>query len=159
MSHYLAIIFATVLANNFVLNQFLGLCPFIGVSKKSDAAIGMGLATMFVMCLSASITWIIDHYILVPFNLEFLRTISFIVSIAVLVSITELFIAKTSALLQQLLGIYLPLITTNCIVLGLTLLNSKLDHSFLEANFYALGAALGFFLVLVIFLVEAVKRV
>lgn len=149
--HYISIIFATTLVNNFVLSQFLGLCPFMGVSRKIDGAIGMGFATAFVLTLSACATYLIDNYILIPYHLTFLRTIIFIVTIAALVGLTELFIAKTSPLLHRLLGIYLPLITTNCAVLGVALLNSHRHHHLLESACYGFGAALGFTFVLVIF--------
>lgn len=151
MQHYLGIIFATILVNNFVLSQFLGLCPFMGVSRKFDTALGMGLATAFVLTLSSCAANLIDTYLLKPFDLQFLRTIAFIVAIAVLVGLTELFIAKTSPLLHRLLGIYLPLITTNCAVLGVALLNANQDHNLLESALYGLGAALGFTLVLILF--------
>lgn len=151
MQYYLTIIFATTLVNNFVLSQFLGLCPFMGVSRKFDTALGMGLATAFVLTLSACSANLIDTYLLRPFNLQYLRTISFIVAIAVLVGLTEMFIAKTSPLLHRLLGIYLPLITTNCAVLGVALLNANQEHSLLASAVYGLGAALGFTLVLILF--------
>lgn len=151
MQHYLGIIFATTLVNNFVLSQFLGLCPFMGVSRKFETALGMGLATAFVLTLSACAANLIDTYLLTPFHLQFLRTISFIVAIAVLVGLTEMFIAKSSPLLHRLLGIYLPLITTNCAVLGVALLNANQHHTLLESAFYGLGAALGFTLVLILF--------
>ncbi|SUO93437.1 electron transport complex subunit RsxA [Suttonella ornithocola] len=151
MSHYFTILFATTLVNNFVLSQFLGLCPFMGVSRKLDTALGMGLATAFVLTLSACTANLIDTYLLIPYHIEFLRTIAFIVAIAALVGLTELFIAKTSPLLHRVLGIYLPLITTNCAVLGVALLNSAQKHTLIESAFYALGAAAGFTLVLILF--------
>lgn len=151
MQHYLGILFATILINNFVLTQFLGLCPFMGVSKKIDTAFGMGLATAFVLTISACAANIIDTYLLIPYHIEYLRTIIFIVTIAVLVGMIEIFIAKTSPLLHRVLGIYLPLITTNCAVLGVALLNSNQNHTLLESAFYGLGAAIGFTLVLIIF--------
>ncbi len=123
----------------------------MGVSRKLDTALGMGLATAFVLTLSACATNLIDTYLLIPFHLTFLRTITFIVAIAVLVGLTEMFIAKTSPLLHRVLGIYLPLITTNCAVLGVALLNANHHHTLLESAFYGLGAALGFTLVLVLF--------
>ena len=151
MQHYFTIIFATVLVNNFVLSQFLGLCPFMGVSRKMDTALGMGFATAFVLTLASVSAYLIDTYLLIPYGIEYLRTISFIVAIAVLVGLTELFIAKTSPLLHRVLGVYLPLITTNCAVLGVALLNSSTHHNLLESAVYGLGAALGFTLVLVLF--------
>lgn len=151
MRDYLTILFATTLVNNFVLSQFLGLCPFMGVSRKMDTALGMGLATAFVLTLSACVANLVDTYLLIPYHIEYLRTISFIVTIAVLVGLTEMFIAKTSPLLHRVLGVYLPLITTNCAVLGVALLNSAQHHSLLASAFYGFGAAMGFTLVLVIF--------
>lgn len=151
MQTYISILFATVLVNNFVLSQFLGLCPFMGVSRKIDTALGMGFATAFVLTLSSVSAYLLDTYLLIPFNIPYLRTISFIVAIAVLVGLTELFIAKTSPLLHRLLGMYLPLITTNCAVLGVALLNSNHQHNLIQSALYGFGAALGFTLVLVIF--------
>lgn len=151
MQHYLAIIFTTSLVNNFVLAQFLGLCPFMGVSKRMDSALGMGLATTFVLTITAVLSYCLDHYLLIPFHLEYLRTLTFIVTIATLVGVTELFLAKNAPILHHILGTYLPLITTNCAVLGLALLNSKEGHSLLESLCYGLGASLGFTLVLLIF--------
>ncbi|WP_072281307.1 electron transport complex subunit RsxA [Rappaport israeli] len=151
MQTYISILFATVLVNNFVLSQFLGLCPFMGVSRKIDTALGMGFATAFVLTLASVSAYLLDTYLLIPFNIPYLRTISFIVAIAVLVGLTELFIAKTSPLLHRLLGMYLPLITTNCAVLGVALLNSNHQHNLIQSALYGLGAALGFTLVLVIF--------
>ena len=151
MEHYLQILLATVLVNNFVLSQFLGLCPFMGVSQKLASAVGMALATSFVLTLAAVSASVLDRYLLRPFHIEYLRTISFIVVIAVLVGLTEMFMAKQSPLLHKLLGVYLPLITTNCAVLGVALLNSKENHNLLDSALYGLGAGLGFSLVLVIF--------
>ena len=145
------IILSTVLVNNFVLSQFLGLCPFMGVSRKIDTALGMGLATAFVLTLSAVSAYLLDTYILEPFGLRYLRTIGFIVAIAVLVGLTEMFIAKTSPVLHRLLGVYLPLITTNCAVLGVALLNANQQHNLLQSALYGFGAAVGFTLVLIIF--------
>ncbi len=145
------IIISTVLVNNFVLVKFLGLCPFMGVSKKVDAAIGMGFATTFVMTLSAVLSYLIYTYLLEPFGLEFLQTIAFILAIAAVVGFTEMAIHKTSPVLYQVLGIYIPLITTNCAVLGLALLNVTEKHNFLESAIYGFGAAVGFTLVLVLF--------
>jgi electron transport complex protein RnfA len=148
---YILILISTVLVNNFVLVKFLGLCPFMGSSQKVDAALGMGMATTFVMTLSAVISYLINHYFLIPFELDFLRTIGFIISIAVVVSFTEMAIHKTSPVLYQTLGIYIPLMTTNCAVLGMALLNVQQDHGFLESAIYGFGAAAGFTLVLVLF--------
>lgn len=151
MNEYILIIISTVLVNNFVLVKFLGLCPFMGVSKKVDAAIGMGFATTFVMTLSAVLSYLIYTYLLEPFGLEFLQTIAFILAIAAVVGFTEMAIHKTSPVLYQVLGIYIPLITTNCAVLGLALLNVTEKHNFLESAIYGFGAAVGFTLVLVLF--------
>jgi electron transport complex protein RnfA len=151
MTEYLLILVSTVLVNNFVLVKFLGLCPFMGVSKKLETAAGMSLATTFVLTLSAVMSYLVEAYVLAPLGLEFLRTIGFILVIAVVVQFTEMVVHKTSPVLYQLLGIYLPLITTNCIVLGVALLNVQTDHGFLQSAVYGLGAAIGFSLVLVLF--------
>jgi len=151
MAEYILIIISTVLVNNFVLVKFLGLCPFMGVSKKSDAALGMGMATTFVMTLSSVLSYLINTYLLVPFGLEFLQTIGFILAIAAVVGFTEMAIHKTSPVLYQVLGIYIPLITTNCAVLGVALLNVGEQNNFLQSAFYGFGGALGFTLVMVLF--------
>lgn len=151
MKEYALILLGTVLVNNFVLVKFLGLCPFMGVSRKLDTAIGMALATTFVMTLSAVLSYLVNKYILIPLDAEYLRTLSFILVIAVIVQFTEMVIHKTSPMLYQLLGIFLPLITTNCAVLGLALLNVQQDHSFVTATLYGFGAAIGFSLVLILF--------
>ncbi|MFP4560289.1 MAG: electron transport complex subunit RsxA [Thiohalorhabdus sp.] len=151
MTHYLAILVGTVLVNNFVLVKFLGLCPFMGTSQRLEYAAGMALATTFVLTLAAVGSWAIDHFLLSPFDLGYLRTLSFILLIAALVQFTEMVIKKTSPLLHQVLGIFLPLITSNCAVLGVTLLNQQQGHGFLESAVYGFGAALGFSLVLILF--------
>ncbi len=151
MTEYLLLLIATVLVNNFVLVQFLGLCPFMGVSGKLDTAIGMSLATTFVLTLSSVSSYLLSHYILVPLDLEFLRTMSFILVIAVVVQFTEMVVRKTSPTLYRLLGIFLPLITTNCAVLGVALLNINKEHNFIQSAVYGFGAAVGFSLVLVLF--------
>ena len=151
MTDYALILIGTILVNNFVLAKFLGLCPFMGVSRKVETAIGLGLATTFVLTLSGASAYLVDHWLLIPLEIEFLRTIAFILVIAVVVQFTEMVIHKTSPMLYQVLGIYLPLITTNCIVLGVALLNTKEDHGFVGATLYAFGAALGFSLVLTLF--------
>jgi electron transport complex protein RnfA len=151
MTHYILILISTVLVNNFVLVKFLGLCPFMGVSKKTDAALGMGFATTFVMTLSSVLSYLIYTYLLQPFGLEFLQTIGFILAIAAVVGFTEMAIHKTSPALYQVLGIYLPLITTNCAVLGVALLNVGQKNNFLESAFYGFGAAVGFTLVMILF--------
>ncbi|MBK1620215.1 electron transport complex subunit RsxA [Lamprobacter modestohalophilus] len=151
MTEYALILVSTVLVNNFVLVKFLGLCPFMGVSKKLETAIGMGFATTFVLTLAAVTTWIVNTYLLVPLGIEYLRTIAFILVIAVVVQFTETVMHKTSPVLYQVLGIFLPLITTNCAVLGVALLNLQEERGFLESALYGFGAAIGFSLVLVLF--------
>ncbi len=151
MTEYALILVSTVLVNNFVLVKFLGLCPFMGVSRKLETATGMGLATTFVLTLSSICSYLANEYLLVPLGLEFLRTISFILVIAVVVQFTEMVVHKTSPVLYQLLGIFLPLITTNCAVLGVALLNVQEQHNLLESAVYGFGAAAGFSLVLVLF--------
>ncbi|MEE9304286.1 MAG: electron transport complex subunit RsxA [Thiotrichaceae bacterium] len=151
MSEYLLIIVGTVWVNNIVLSQFLGLCPFMGVSRKLETAMGMGLATTFVLTLSSISSYLLNEFVLTPFGLEYLRTISFILVIAAIVGFTEMVIRKTSPLLHNVLGIYLPLITSNCAVLGIALLNVQESHSFVGSALYGMGSALGFTLVLVLF--------
>jgi len=151
MQEYFLILISTVLVNNFVLVKFLGLCPFMGVSKKTDAALGMGLATTFVLTLSSVLSYIIYTYLLQPFGLEYLQTIAFILAIAAVVGFTEMAIHKTSPALYQVLGIYLPLITTNCAVLGVALLNVGENNDFIASAVYGFGAAVGFTLVMVLF--------
>jgi len=151
MADYALILISTILVNNIVLVKFLGLCPFMGVSRKLETAIGMGLATTFVLTLSSISSYLINEYLLAPLGIEFLRTISFIFVIAVVVQFTELVVHKTSPILYQVLGIFLPLITTNCAVLGVALLNVQEQHGFLESALYGFGAAIGFSMVLVIF--------
>jgi len=151
MSDYLLIVLGTALVNNVVLVKFLGLCPFMGVSNKLDSALGMGLATTFVLTLAAAASWLLEHYVLIPLDIGFLRILSFILVIAAVVQFTEMVIRKTSPLLYQVLGIFLPLITTNCAVLGVALLNVQQDYSFLNSLLYGFGSALGFTLVLVMF--------
>nr|CAA6829217.1 MAG: Electron transport complex protein RnfA [uncultured Thiotrichaceae bacterium] len=151
MTEYLLIIVGTVWVNNFVLSQFLGLCPFMGVSRKLETAMGMGLATTFVLTLSSVTSYLVHNYILVPLDLEYLRTLSFILVIAAIVGFTEMAIRKSSPILYNVLGIYLPLITSNCAVLGVALLNVQESHDFIESALYGMGAALGFTLVMVLF--------
>ena len=151
MTEYALILVSTVLVNNFVLVKFLGLCPFMGVSKKLETAIGMGFATTFVLTMAAVTTWVVNTYLLVPLGIEYLRTIAFILVIAVVVQFTETVMHKTSPVLYQVLGIFLPLITTNCAVLGVALLNVQAQHSFVESLIYGFGSALGFTLVMVLF--------
>lgn len=151
MTGYLLIFVSTVLVNNIVLVKFLGLCPFMSVSTKVETAMGMGLATTFVLTLSSISSYLINEYLLVPLGLGFLRTIAFILAIAVVVQFTEMVVHKTSPLLYQILGIFLPLITTNCAVLGVALLNIQEQHGFIESAIYGFGAAVGFSLVLILF--------
>ena len=151
MTHYIFIIIGAVLVNNVVLVKVLGLCPFMGVSKKLETAFGMGAATTFVLTMGTGASYVIDHVMLAPFGLEYLRTLSFIVTIAAIVQLTEMVIAKTSPTLQQTLGIYLPLITTNCAVLGVPLLNIANGYNFVESLFFGAASAIGFSLVLVLF--------
>ncbi len=151
MTDYLFILIGTVLVNNFVLVQFLGLCPFMGVSKKRETAMGMALATTFVLTLSSVCSYLVNAYILAPLGVEYLRTISFILVIAGVVQLTEMIVHKASPLLYEVLGIYLPLITTNCAVLGVALLNVREQNSFLESAVYGFGAAVGFSLIMILF--------
>ena len=151
MNEYVLILVSTILVNNFVLVNFLGLCPFMGVSNKMDTAIGMGFATTFVLTLASISSYLINAYLLTPLDLEYLRTIAFIVTIAAVVGFTELVVNKTSPVLHQSLGVFLPLITTNCAVLGVALLNVGESNSFLQSGVYGFGAAVGFSFVLVLF--------
>jgi electron transport complex protein RnfA len=151
MKEYALILVSTILVNNFVLAKFLGLCPFMGVSRKLETAAGMGLATTFVLTLSSVCAYLSNAYLLAPLGLEYLRTITFILVIAVVVQFTEMVVHKTSPLLYQVLGIFLPLITTNCAVLGVALLNVQGRNDFIESGLYGFGAAVGFSLVLVLF--------
>jgi electron transport complex protein RnfA len=151
MSDLILILVGTVLVNNFVLVRFLGLCPFMGVSRNLEAAFGMSMATAFVLTLSSAIAYLLHEYILVPLELEYLKTISFILVIAASVQFTEIMVRRQSPLLHQLLGIYIPLIATNCAVLGVALLNVREAEGFIQSVFYGFGAAGGFALVLVLF--------
>ena len=151
MTHYLFIIIGAVLVNNVVLVKILGLCPFMGVSKKLETAFGMGAATTFVLTVATGASYVIDHYLLMPFGLEYLRTLSFIVTIAAIVQMTEMVIQKTSPVLHQVLGIYLPLITTNCAVLGVALLLVEGRMGFLNATMFAFASSVGYSLVMIIF--------
>ena len=151
LHEYILILVGTVFVNNIVLVKILGLCPFMGVSKKLEASIGMAWATAFVLTLASMSSYLINHYMLDPYGLQYLRTLSFIVVIAGVVQFTEMVVEKTSPVLYQLLGIYLPLITTNCAVLGIPLLNVQANHNFMESLFFGLGGAVGFSLVLILF--------
>jgi electron transport complex protein RnfA len=152
MTELALIMVSAILVNNFVLVQFLGLCPFMGVSKKIETALGLALATTFVLTLASMCSYLLQKYLLQPLDLEYLRTISFILVIAVVVQFTEMVVQKTSPLLYRVLGIFLPLITTNCIVLGVALLNAnKAQFNFISATANGFAAGLGFSLVLVLF--------
>lgn len=150
MTEYILILISTVFVNNIVMVKILGLCPFMGVSKKLEAAIGMGAATTFVLTLGSGTSYLISHYLLGP-DLAYLTTLSFIVVIAGIVQFTEMVVQKTSPALYQVLGIYLPLITTNCAVLGIPLLNVQAKHNFMESLLFGFGGALGFTMVMIMF--------
>lgn len=151
MTEILLLLVSAILVNNFVLVKFLGLCPFLGVSSKLDTAVGMAMATTFVLTLASIASYLVEHYVLIPLNIQSLRTLSFILVIAVVVQFTEMVVHKTSPTLYRLLGIFLPLITTNCAVLGVALLNINEAHSFVQSAVYGFGAAVGFSLVLILF--------
>ncbi len=145
-----AIFISAVLINNFVLYYFLGICPFLGVSKKIDSAFSMGLAVTFVMTITAVVSWVINHWILIPHELDYLKIVSFILVIASLVQLVEMFIRKISPPLYQALGIYLPLITTNCAIMGLALLAALRDYGFAQTVIFGFGSGLGFTLAIII---------
>lgn len=149
--HYIMILVGTVLVNNIVLVKILGLCPFMGVSKKLEASIGMAGATALVLSIGSMSSWGINHYLLEPNGLQYLRTLSFIVIIAGVVQFTEMAMEKNFPSLYQSLGIFLPLITTNCAVLGIPLLNAQASHSLLESLLFGMGGAIGFSFVLILF--------
>ena len=151
MTKLIIILLSAVFINNYVLSRFLGICPFLGVSKKLDSATGMSLAVIFVMLLSTAVTWPIQYYLLNPNNLGYLQTIVFILVIAALVQLVEIVLKRYIPSLHQSLGVYLPLITTNCAVLGVTILNIDENYTFLEAMVNSLGSGLGFFLAMVMF--------
>jgi len=151
LTEYVLILVSTVLANNFVLVRFLGLCPFMGVSGKVEGAIGMSIATTFVLTVSSASSYLMSTYLLKPLGLEYLSTLGFILVIAAVVQLTEMAMRKSSPLLYRILGIFLPLITTNCAVLGVALLNVQQQHNLLQSALYGFGAAVGFGLVLVAF--------
>lgn len=150
MTNLLLIFVATVLINNFIFSKFLGICPYLGVSKKIDTALSMGMATTFVMTMTAIVTYLLQQFVLVPLGLEYLQTVSFILVIASLVQLVEMFIKKVSPVLYQALGIFLPLITTNCAILGLALLIPLEGYNFIESVVFALGGGVGFTLAIVI---------
>ncbi|MCX7182182.1 MAG: electron transport complex subunit RsxA [Candidatus Methylopumilus sp.] len=151
IQHYFLIIISTVLVNNIVLVKILGLCPFMGVSKKLETSISMSAATAFVLTIGSMTSWAISHYLLEPNDLVYLRTLSFIVVIAGVVQFTEMVMEKNFPLLHQLLGIFLPLITTNCAVLGIPLLNAQSSHTLIESALFGFGGGIGFSIVLILF--------
>ncbi|MBF0158589.1 MAG: electron transport complex subunit RsxA [Magnetococcales bacterium] len=151
MTDFLLILVSTIFVNNFVLSKFLGICPFLGVSKKVETAIGMTMAVVFVMTLASVITWLVQKFILDPFGLGYLQTLAFILVIAALVQFIEMVIRKSSPVLFAALGIYLPLITTNCAVLGVAILNIQMENGFLSAAIYGAGGGLGFGMALTLF--------
>lgn len=148
---YLLIFISAIFVNNIIFSQFLGICPFLGVSKKIDTALGMGMAVAFVLTLSAIVTWLIQYYLLVPFGLQYLQTLAFILVIASLVQMVEIVLKKVSPALYQALGIFLPLITTNCAVLGVAILVIQKDYSLVESIVYAFSTALGIALAMAVF--------
>jgi electron transport complex protein RnfA len=151
MIEILVLIFGAILINNFVLVRFLGICPFLGVSKQVDTALGMGFAVTFVMGIASGVTYLVQTKLLEPLHLEVLQTLTFILVIAVLVQFVEIVLKKVSPALYQALGIYLPLITTNCAVLGVTLINFNSNYNFILSVIHGIAAALGFTLVIVLF--------
>lgn len=151
MLEYIAVIFSAILVNNIVFSQFLGICPFIGVSKNLESAFGMGMAVTFVMAVATVVTWLLQHYVLVPLGLVYVQTISFILVIAVLVQMLEIMMKKVSPSLYAALGVFLPLITTNCAVLGVAIIVAQKDFGFLYSLVYAVATALGFALALTVF--------
>lgn len=151
MSELLAIALGAALVNNFVLVQFLGVCPFVGGSQRVEGAIGLGLATGLVLTITAGVTQLVERYLLQPYELEYLRLFAFLIATGAVVGLTEIAIRRFAPLLQRVLGLYIPLVATNCAVLGLALINATASRSFVAALFYGAGAALGFALVLVLF--------
>ena len=148
---YVLIFISAIFVNNIILSQFLGICPFLGVSKKIDTSLGMGAAVAFVMTLATIVTWLIQHFVLNPLGLQYLQTLAFILVIASLVQMVEIILKKVSPALYQALGIFLPLITTNCAVLGVAILVIQKDYNLLQSIVYALSTAIGFALALVVF--------
>ena len=151
ITNLLAITLGAILANNFIFSQFLGICPFLGVSKKVDTAVGMGIAVTFVMGLASAITWLVNTFILIPLDLGYMQTVAFILVIAALVQFIEMFLQKAMPSLYTALGVYLPLITTNCAVLGVALLNIQNNYNFIESVVYGITGGLGFLLAIVLF--------
>ena len=148
---YILIFITAIFVNNVVLSQFLGICPFLGVSKKVDSALGMGAAVAFVLTLATIVTYLVQKFVLVPFALEYLQTIAFILVIAALVQMVEIILKKTAPALYQALGVFLPLITTNCCILGVAILVIQKDYDLLEGIIYALSTGIGFLLAMVLF--------
>ena len=159
LSSIITIALGAILINNFIFAQFLGICPFLGCSNKVDTAVGMGIAVVFVMGLASAICWVIDQFILVPLGLEFLQTLAFILVIASLVQLVEMFLKKSIPSLYSALGIYLPLITTNCAVLGVVLLNVQNNYNFIESVVYGITGGLGFLLAIYLFAVTRERLV
>lgn len=151
MLTYLAVIFSAILANNIVFAQFLGICPFIGVSKRLDSAFGMSMAVTFVIAVATAVTWLLQHYVLLPLGLEYVQTIAFILVIAVLVQMLEIIMKKTAPGLYAALGVFLPLITTNCAVLGVALIVAQKNFGFVYSMVYSISTALGFGLAMMLF--------
>lgn len=150
-SDYFLLVISAILVNNILLARFLGNCPFLGVSKKMDTATGMAMAVVFVMSLAGMITWIVHHFILVPLKLEYLQTIFFILVIAFLVQLVEMFLQKAVPALYRALGIFLPLITTNCAVLGVAVLNIRQEYTFLQSLLFSFSSAVGYGFALILF--------
>ena len=150
MSTIITILISTILVNNYIFAKFLGICPFLGVSSKTETATGMGVAVTFVVVIASAVTWLLQHFVLNVFGLEYLQTIVFILVIASLVQFVEMFIKKSSPSLYSAMGVFLPLITTNCMVLGVTVLNIQSDFNLFEAIINGLGASLGFTLALLL---------
>ena len=151
ITNLLAIMLGAILANNFIFSQFLGICPFLGVSKKVDTAVGMGIAVTFVMGLASAVCYVVNQFVLIKFGLEYMQTVTFILVIASLVQFIEMFLQKSMPSLYTALGIYLPLITTNCAVLGVVLLNVQNSYGFIESVVYGITGGLGFLLAIVLF--------
>ena len=151
MNTYLTILIGSLLVNNFVMNKFLGICPFLGVSKRFETAKGMGMAVMVVMAIGSAVTWCVNEWLLVPFKLQYMQTIAYILVVAVLVQIVEMFLKKALPSLYQALGVYLPLITTNCAVLGVAILNTDNGYNLPESTFNGFCAALGFTMAMCLF--------
>ena len=151
MTQIFSLAISAILIENFVLVKFLGICPFLGVSKKSDTAVGMGLAVVFVMTVASAVTYVVDHFMLRPLNMEYMQTVAFILVIAALVQFVEMVLQKVLPSLHKALGIYLPLITTNCAVLGVALLNAQNDYNFIGSLVYGMTAGIGFLLAIGLF--------